>query len=681
MLTCPRVLIGCACWATLGLVAPWATGAEPVPAPWTPVAVKSTAAETAVEVWGRTYRFRESPLPASIHAAGQELLAGPVRLVGQAGGKPLEWQRHGLMVLGRGADQAVLSGWLANEALIANATVRLEFDGLARIDLVLVPQRGSKARLEQLWLEVPLKTPRASLYHYWPGGWGRADNSGAVAEQGMKLAFRPWLWLGWEAGGLGWFAESDKGWQPQNPDQALEVVRNGDQTVLRVHLLDSPAPRLPLTFTFGLQATPVKPWPKDFHEWRIWHAPQLATTLAKSASVVFPKWFTCHRAFPDGKPLPKLDRAAELGVKTVAFHEDWAPMENHPATSEEPQLKALVDACHQRGMKVLLYFGYEMSSLAPEWAEMADSSLVKDAKGLAHAGWHRLPEQRDFRVCYQSRYQEVIVDGVRRLLDRPGIDGVYLDGTIQPWACANEAHGCGYRTADGVLHPTYPIFAVRRLMQRLYSMIHPRGGLINAHQSTCCLTPTLAFVHSYWDGEQFCGGELAGDPLAKLPLAAFRAEFMGRNFGVPCEFLAYERPPKWMFDDALAFTMLHDVRVRPHGSGRLLEQMSKIWDVMTQFGVGEAKWHPYWDNAKLVSTQPEAVKASLYARPSRALMVVANLSAAEAKSAEVTVDCARLGLSATAKARDTLTGQTLPFDHGRLVLPLAPMRMRLLRLE
>jgi hypothetical protein len=581
------------------------------------------------------------------------------------------------MVLARSQRQVTLSGWQANQAVIANATVRVEFDGMIRVDLVLVPQRGAKSRLEQLWLEVPLKASCASLYHCWPGRWGRADNSGAVGTQAMALPFKALVWLGWEAGGLSWFAESDQGWLPQKADRAIEAIPQAGQTLLRLRLLDSPPPRLPVTFTFGLQATPVKPWPADFHEWRIWHAPQLATTLAKPASDVFPKWFTCHRAFPDGKPLPKLDRAAELGVKTVVFHEDWDPIQNYPATSEEAEIKSLVDACHQRGMKVLVYFGYEMSSLAPVWAEMSDEALVKDAKGLVHAGWHRLPEQRDFLVCYRSRYQDVIVDGVRRLLDRPGIDGVYLDGTIEPWGCCNERHGCGYRAADGTLHPTYPIFAVRRLIERLYALIHPCGGLINAHQSTCCLPPTLAFVHSYWDGEQFAGGELSGDPLARLPLAAFRAEFMGRNFGVPCEFLVYERPPKWTFDDALAFTMLHDVRVRPHGSGRLLEEMSKIWSVMTQFGVGMADWRPYWKNADLVSAQPESVKVSMYVKPSRALLVVANLSAAEAKVAQVHVDGSRLGLTPTAKARDALTGQRLEFAQGRLMLRLTPMRMRL----
>lgn len=688
MTACQRTLIAVACWAVLGHVALGAERASGVPAPWTPVSVQSSEASVEVGVCQRTCRFANAPLPTGIQTVGQEVLAAPIRLVGQESGQPIEWKRSGAMLFAHSAAQATVSGWQANDALIVNTTTRTDFDGMMRVDLVVLPQRGAKPKLEQLWLEVPLKASRATLFHYWPGGWGSAKNSGAVGDKGLALSFRPLFWLGWEDGGLSWFAESDKGWQPQKANQAIEVVRQGEQTLLRVHLLDSAPPPLPLTYTFGFQATPVKPMPRDFHEWRIWHAPQLATTLNKSASVVFSKWWTCHRAFPDGKPLAALDRAAQLGVKTVVFHEDWAPVQNYPATSDEPGLKRLIDACHQRGMKVLLYFGYEIASLAPEWGEMSDEVVVKNAKGVATPGWHRLPEQRDFRVCYRSRWQDFLVEGIGRFMARMGFDGIYLDGTIEPCGCCNQAHGCGYQTAEGKLRHTYPIFAVRRMMRRLYDMIHPRGGLINAHQSTCCMPPTLAFVDSYWDGEQFAGGELSGDPLEKLPLAAFRAEFMGRNFGVPCEFLAYERPPHWMFDDALAFTMLHDVRVRPHGSGGvLLEQMSKIWDVMTRFDVSHAQWHPYWKNGQLVTTPSESVKASLYLVPAsggqsaRALMVVSNLSKQEAPDARVQLNLANLGLPNGATAKDSLTGQRLKFEQGQLVLPLTPMRMRLVWME
>jgi len=324
---------------------------------------------------------------------------------------------------------------------------------------------------------------------------------------------------------------------------------------------------------------------------------------------------------------------------------------------------------------VLVYHGYEFSSLAPEWAELHNEILVKNSKGEITPGWYRHPEQRDFRVCYNSVWRDKLADGIERARERYGFDGLYLDGSIEPWACCNERHGCGYRTADGTLRPTYPIFGVRKFMQRLYGMIHPRGGLISAHQSTCCATPTLAFADAYWDGEQFAGGELSGDPLKSLPLGAFRAEFMGRNFGVPCEFLAYERPPQWTYDRALAVSMLHNVRVRPCGVAAL-EKMSPIWNVMTRFGVSKAEWHPYWETKPLATAQPESVKVSAYLRQGRALLVVSNLSADQPATAQVTLR----GVAAKS-ATDALSGEQLKYANGKLIVPLQPMRMRLVWVE
>ncbi|MBM3861276.1 MAG: hypothetical protein FJ395_16740, partial [Verrucomicrobia bacterium] len=513
-------------------------------APWTPVTVKTNAAGVEVGVWGRSHKLARA-LPDSIVTAGSEILAAPVRLVGKVSGKPIEWTRGGNFVFRADKSHAIITGWQAGDDLIVNTTTTVEFDGMMRVDLVVLPQRKMAPKLEQLWLEVPLKRERVSLFHYFPGQWGKAKNSSELPSDGLTLPFKPFVWLGNEDSGLGWFAESDKGWQPETTNRAIEVVMQGGEALLRVHLLEPgaavskpPVPvavKLPVTFTFGFHATPVKPWPNDFHEWRIWHVPQLGV----GSTLPIPKeWWLCHRAFPDRNPLAVLDAGAKLGAKTAVFHEDWAPIQNYPWTFPEDEFKRIVKACHDRGMKVLVYFGYEFSPLAPEWAELHDQILFKNSKGDITPGWYRHPEQRDFKVCYNSVWRDKLADGIEQAQKRYGFDGVYLDGTIEPWGCTNERHGCGYRAADGTLRPTYPIFAVRKFMQRLYGMIHPRGGLISAHQSTCCATPTLAFTHDYWDGEQFAGGELSGDPLKNMPLGAFRAEFMGRNFGVPCEFLA-----------------------------------------------------------------------------------------------------------------------------------------------
>jgi len=636
-----------------------------VPDPWTPVTVQQAKSEIRVGVWGREYRFAQQPLPSQITTAGVELLAQPMRLVAFGEEGALSWTQSGCELWERTDEQATLLGWQVNDAMIANFVVRVEFDGLMRVDLTLAPLRQPKASLQRLWLEIPLRKERATLFHYWTGRWGSAENSGAVPIDGMRLPFKPIVWLGWEEGGLTWCAESDRNWQVAERGRAIEIVPSENAVVLRVHLLDTPPQRLPLTFTFGIQGTPVKPLPKDFHEWRICHG---ASYGMERQPVI------------EGAKETVLDKAARLGVKTLVFHEHWTPVQNYWRTNRETELRALIAACHQRDIKLLLYFGYELSTLAPEWSAIADKVLVKTPMGGLAGGYFRQPPQRDYIVCLNNQWAERLLDGIVSAIERYGFDGVYLDGTIEPFGCANEAHGCGYRTADGKLRETYPIFAVRQFMRRLYEALHLKGKLINAHQSTYCGTPTLAFVHSYWDGEQFGRGELAGDPLRKLPLANFRAEFMGKNFGVPCEFLVYEQPPDWTVDHTLAFTLLHDVRVRPLGFGAMLEKLSAIWTVMSQFGVSEAEWHPYWRNGGLIQTQPESVKVSGYRRivngQVRWLLVVSNLSAKEVVKAKVHLT--KKAMPEVNEAMDALTNERLFITDNTVTVTLSPMRMQLI---
>ena len=155
---------------------------------------------------------------------------------------------------------------------------------------------------------------------------------------------------------------------------------------------------------------------------------------------------------------------------------------------------------------------------------------------------------------------------------------------------------------------------------------------------------------------------------------------MGHNWGVPAEFLVYERPPDWTMEHALAVTMLHDVCVRPGGIAAV-ERLAPIWDAWTEFGVQEpdCAWHPYWRNDHLVKASPEQMKVSLYSRgPKGALLVVSNLGA-EACEATVRSDVEKLGLGDDDKltARDALTGEGLALNDGELRVAVQPMKMRM----
>ena len=636
-----------------------------VPSPWTPV----KASDGCVSVWGRDYGFASNALPARVKALGRDLLAAPVRIVcTDTDGKAVDWKKGGSWVEMSDAESATVCAWQEADSLAVDATYRVEFDGMMKVSLVLVPgPKAPQGRACRAWLEIPLRPERAKLYVFSPASWEKFSNAGGVKGP-MRWPFRCSVWLGDEEAGLCWFCESDERLAAADPNRVVEVIPGAAETVLRVHLADGALTR-PTTWTFGLQATPTKPFDRRLMTGQTVHAPPMGAGIP-GLGVKRPEvWWTCQRAFPQGNAGQILAEAARGGVKTVVFHEDWIPIQNNP--SPHPDFKGLVDACHRLGLKVLVYLGYELSPLDPLWGACEADCLAHDARGNPVSYWDREPAQRDYRVCYNNRFADIWLARAKKAYVELGLDGFYLDGTVMPRACANAAHGCGWTDAAGRRHVTYPIFAVREMMRALYAFVDARGGRIDAHQSGYVCPATLAFAHSYWDGEQLAVSGGARDIKAELDLASFRAEFMGRNHGLACEFLAYQKPG-WQYEDALAISLLHGVMTRPCGFANV-PPFTPIWKAYADFGTADAAWRPYWAK-EAVACDAAHVKVSAYEKPDGALWVVSNVSPTDAATARLALP---LGCRA---ARDAKTGEALPVAGGSLTLALEPFRYRLVRL-
>ncbi len=615
-------------------------------------------------VWGREYLFVSNALPVSVKALGRELLAGAMRIVcADEKGAEIAWTKGGSWTQESDGESVTICGWQSSAKVAADVTARVEFDGMAKVTLALVPGAAGRFRtLSKVWLEIPLAPSLARLFAFSPDPGRRLENVGGV-KGAISWPFRCSVWLGDEKAGLCWFCESDENLHPADEGRVVEVIPGEKETVLRIHLSDKPL-ELPSTWIFGLQATPVKPYPHGFNANHSVHAPQMGAGITIKRPEV---WWTAQRAFPHGKIMETLDGAAASGVKTVVFHEDWIPVQNDPVPHGD--FKAIVDACHARGMKVLVYQGYEISPLDPLWSKYHTDGVVKDVSGKPVSYWYREPGQRDYQVCYRTGFSEEWLARATKAYDELGLDGFYLDGTIRPRPCANARHGCGWRDESGKAHVTYAFFAVRSMMRRLYEFVEARGGRIDAHQSGYVCPATLSFAHSYWDGEQLA--IYCRDIKQELNLDAFRAEFMGRNHGVPCEFLAYENKKKgWSYDDALALTLLHDVMVRPCGFVDI-PRIAPIWKALDDFGFAEAEWTPYWENP--VAVAPESVKASMYRKGGLHLLVVSNLSPDSEVEAEVSLP------EGARRAFDAMTGRELPVSGGKAKVRLPSFRMALVR--
>ncbi len=611
-----------------------------VPKPWTALEVsKPTKSGVQVDSHGREHRFNTTSLLQAVKTRDNNVLAGPVKFFGKVDGKALKPTRGKLRCIGKSDDIVDLEQQLTDGNIAINVQTQIDFDGMMRFDWAIDCERP--ARVDSLGLEIPIKPEHAEYFYQFPGAWGSAMNAGEMPELPVRLGFRPYIWIGDNDCGFSWFSESDRNWF----GGGTEIVRRGGAVCLRLHFVGSPIRLLPqsqrpesmkaspemeasmnralsavqdridvygpVDYTMGMQATPVKAEKKDAWD-------QRTLCLTQNQKCFKPRMSYSRKA---------LDRIAAKGVRTVVLFEHWSDFEAHSIPIDEKKVQRVVDDCHARGLKVLFYFGFLISDEAPEWRDTGPTAVMAPKRGYPVFNYAPQRPQSAWIVCLNSAWQDMVADGIARTMDRFGIDGVYLDGTEWPWECSNTLHGCGEVRSDNTVSPTHTIFAARSAMRRLYNAVKARkpNAQVNAHNSTCMVMPTLGFATGSWDGEQFQDIKGRETAASLLPMDSFRCEFMGRQWGVPAEFLAYGKG--FTFEEAWAIPLLHDVPRRPNNERDDLDLASDIWAAMDRFGRERATWRPYWANEELVKSRTPGVYVSLYQHPTRgALAVVANIT-------------------------------------------------------
>jgi hypothetical protein len=194
--------------------------------------------------------------------------------------------------------------------------------------------------------------------------------------------------------------------------------------------------------------------------------------------------------------------------------------------------------------------------------------------------------------------------------------------------------------------------------------------------------PALGYATTYWDGEQLSDPSYPA-PLERLPMDMFRCEFMGRQWGVPAEFLYYV----WghctgiSYEQSFAMALLHDVPVRTHLVPELTVPTA-MWGIMDDFGRADAAFLPYWDNAAVVTVAPEDVYASLYRRPRGDLMVAVANMGSDDRTATVSLGISKLGLADRyLLAWDARTGMPVPITRGQFEVDLASFGWKLIRVR
>lgn len=608
-----------------------------VPYPWHSVEANQRESEVTVRIWGREMRQAASLFPVSLKTQGQELLHAPIRLCGVTNGEAICWEDQGCYLLEPEAGHAIVNGFAQSQCLIANSTLRWEYDGGAVWDVKVMP-RGLTVpqvfgleecpvkawKLEKLSLEIPLKKGPVSLYVSWPAGGVRARQdgrelaaNGAIPPGGLSMPFKPGIFLGNEDVGLQLTCDSDEKWQPERPESAVEILDKEDHWVLRFRLLDT----LPRTwthsdqdsphvnFTFGLMMTPVKPMDPAFQKLHAVH-------IDCFDKIEGDYWPFLNGAVSRDNPEKVIDRLQRAGVNLLILHEKWNKIQNYweYAVTTKDEIIKLVRLCHERGIRVIPYFGYEITSPMPEFARVQQrvTWMGTDREGC-RSSWYRVPYQRAHRVCYQSEWSDRLAEGILKCIDDFEFDGVYLDSMTAPEGCVNAAHGCGYTDAEGKRHPTYPVFATRESMKKICEGVHQRHGIVNPHPSGATFPFITAGSDFLWDGEHIQTAIWKNGP-ENFSLDYFRTEYIGKNLGIPVQFIVYETKGAWSFDMALSLCLIHGIYPRPNSVHHPLDVMERIWRITDRYGIADAAFRGYWENSAEIAANNEVVKVSYYIR-------------------------------------------------------------------
>ena len=614
-----------------------------------------------VSVWGRTYRYRDSVFPVSVKTAGREVFAAPMSLHATFGGKEGTFHSWQYTLVEQTSDRVQVVAAAHCENVMVNAAMTFERDGLARTELKVVPygywslhkMRDYLPTLDKLWFDVELTAESSTLFHYWP----YSENSCVVTAEvnsgeteSREHPFRAYTWCGWEDGGFSVTCESAAGFELKDMKKCISVVRGDRTTRVRYNLIDDTPlawkgkrdrwgdALLPLSWEFGLQATPVKARKdSDPDVYRRLHIYE----------------FEKARILEDDIP----GRFGRAGVRYVVLHSTYSRAQGIALIGDKAKFRAVIDAFHRNGVKVLAYWGFEYPTILPGWSKKKDDYLIRHPGGRYVGGW-QAETHRAYQSCYNSAWAEEVKKNVTETLDEYGLDGIYTDGMCIPWECANERHGCGWRDAKGELHPTFPIFAIRDLVRDLHAAVRVRGGTVDAHQSACMITPLLSFADSCFDGENVQSA-LEKNP-EHLPTGAFRCEYSGYAFGLPVSFIAYTND-KLTIQMLSSMTLVHNLHPVPREMTDL-DFVSSVWKIFERRGLDSAEFLPYWrGNVSNV----KSVYCSRFLRGGELTAIASNLSK--------TPKTATLSVGGRWKtARDLIGGGTYAVENGRLRLEFKP---------
>ena len=308
------------------------------------------------------------------------------------------------------------------------------------------------------------------------------------------------------------------------------------------------------------------------------------------------------------------DEIAATGANTINVHHanDANPYINYPFIHTS-QMKEYVDAAHDKGLKVKIYYTVrELSNRAAELfalRSLGDEILSKGPGGgyswlQEHlgddyiAGWF-VPRYKDAAVINSgvSRWHNYYLEGLNWLTKNIEIDGLYIDDVAFDRGVMKRARKILDRNRPAALIDLHSA-----------NQYNTRDGFVN---SANLYLEHFPYINRLWFGEYF---DYDSQPDYWL------IEVSGIPFGLMGEMLQDGGNP-WR-------GMVYGMTARMPRE-QMPQRLWKLWD---DFGILQSQMIGYWSPSCPVRTNHEKVLATAYVRQDKTLISLASW-------ADTTVNC------------------------------------------
>jgi hypothetical protein len=620
--------------------------------PWTPIKWDGKK----LGVWGREYFFGSSLFPEQIASSNEPVLAKPISLNAVCDGKTFKAGFETRKTVSAESHKVVTQskGKMGDIGLTLVTTT--EYDGMVKFELEIEP--NGKVAVSQLYLTIPFKSQRA-LYYNTGGDYYDRGFAGSIPAAGLNEFFRPYFWIGDDERGLMWFAESTQGWNSSN--RPIRVIAGSGSTELRIEFVNQPLDvNKPRKIVFGLQATPVKPVPKDYRAWR-------ADVIRDRTTYV--DW--------EGQGIPLKWRVLWWnGNFDGAFKPTFMPGHCTPLQIR-PVLADYVKKYHDKGTPLLPYFylcgvnsittGFER--YYPIW--QPEKSREATFYGVT-----------SYSACPSSSLGDLYLYGYDEMVKKYGVDGIYFDGAGPPSLCDNVLHGHGWVDEKGIRYPFYPIFDLRDFYKRLATILgkYTDNPIIWVHLEEKMASPCFSFCAAFWEGEWVMGGLKAeGAYLSDIQgLDWWRARGLAAQWGIVPMWLPFTSgSPEQQLNqsrDIMALLLVHGTPLGSVGF-KNKELLTSVWKAQAVFDIGKAEFHGYWQNTDSLNVRPQDknIVASYYEKDGKLMIVVSNFTK---QQQDVTLKFKVPPKSDSFK--DVVSDEMFKLDKGKVAVPVGVKSFRLL---